>query len=237
MILEINSKHTENKSVVGSGQHGFMKAKSFLINLTAFHDDATGMMHEVRAGDVVYLEFSKDFNTVSHNIFIDKLMKYRLVKWTVSCIKKLLNGQVQSSVISSICDHSSWRLVTTCISQSLILGLMIFNIFINDLVDRAECTLSKFSNDTKQGREADAPDGLADWNLKQFNKGKCKVPYLGKNNSHTSTGQPVGRQLCREGSASPSEHQVEQEPAIFPCDKEGLCFPELHYEEPAGRKR
>jgi len=82
-VLEIIFKHTENRRVVGSGQHRFMNAKSVLTNLIAFCDELSGMMHEVRAVAIVYLLFNKAFNTVSHNILIDKLMKYRLVKWTV----------------------------------------------------------------------------------------------------------------------------------------------------------
>lgn len=31
---------------------------------------------------VAYLDFSKAIDTVSYNILIDKLMKYRLNKWT-----------------------------------------------------------------------------------------------------------------------------------------------------------
>jgi len=99
-----------------------------------------------------------------------------------SWIKKLLNSLVQSAVSSGICDNSSHRLVTICISQRSLLVFMIFNIFINDLDHRAECSLNKFLNDTEQRGEADAPDEWAERNFKQFTKGKCKVPYLGNNN-------------------------------------------------------
>ena len=47
-----------------------------------------------KAGDVVYLSFSKAFDAVSHNILIDKLTKYRLGKWTVRWIENWLNSQV-----------------------------------------------------------------------------------------------------------------------------------------------
>ena len=43
----------------------------------------TGLVNEEKAADVAYLNFSKPFDTVSHNIFTDKLMKYRLDTWTV----------------------------------------------------------------------------------------------------------------------------------------------------------
>ena len=64
-------------------KHAFMKGKSYFTNLTAFYDEMTGLVDEGRAVAVVYLGFSKAFNTVSHNIFIDKLLKYMLDEWTV----------------------------------------------------------------------------------------------------------------------------------------------------------
>lgn len=43
---------------------------------------ASGMLKEERPVDV-YVGLSKTFSAVSHNILIDKVMKYRPDKWTV----------------------------------------------------------------------------------------------------------------------------------------------------------
>ncbi|GAB0206453.1 hypothetical protein GRJ2_003110900 [Grus japonensis] len=72
LILGVINKHVEEEKVIGSGQHGFTKGKSCLI---AFYDGMTSWVDEGRAVDVVYLDFSKAFGTVSHNILTGKLRK------------------------------------------------------------------------------------------------------------------------------------------------------------------
>ena len=61
--------------------------------------------------DVVYLDFSKTFDNVFHNILLGKLRKYGLNQWTVRWMENGLNGRAKRVVISGA--ESSWRPVTS----------------------------------------------------------------------------------------------------------------------------
>ncbi|CAM5115200.1 unnamed protein product [Eretmochelys imbricata] len=189
VLKESILKHLEERKVIRNSQHGFTKGKSCLTNLIAFYDEITGSVDEGKAVDVLFLDFSKAFDTVSHSILASKLKKYGLDEWTVRWIESWLDCQAQQVVIND--SMSSWQPVSSGVPQGLVLGLVLFNIFINDLEDDVDCILSKFANDTKLGGEVDMLEGrdriqrdldkLEDWakrNVMRFNKDKCRVLHL-----------------------------------------------------------
>ncbi|KAK4826654.1 LOW QUALITY PROTEIN: hypothetical protein QYF61_010639 [Mycteria americana] len=110
LILETISRHMNNKKIIRSSQHGFTKGQSSLTNLINFYHEMTGL-DEGRAVDIVYLDFSKAFDTVCHKILTDEL----LLGWTVRWVENWLNGWAQRVVISgmkSLLDSLQYVLVS-----------------------------------------------------------------------------------------------------------------------------
>lgn len=96
LILESCSRHVKDKKASRSSQYGFMKWKLYVAKLILFQNEMTGCVNEGRALDAVYLNFSKVFDSLSHN------------SGTKPSGRLVTSGVTQGSMLGKCCLSFSW---------------------------------------------------------------------------------------------------------------------------------
>jgi len=74
--------------------------KSCLTNLISFYENVTCLVAEGKTADVVFLDFSNAFDTVSHSILLDKLSSCEMSRYTLHCVKNWLKGRARKVVVN-----------------------------------------------------------------------------------------------------------------------------------------
>lgn len=120
------------KQIITPYQHGFVTGRSTCTNLTSFTESLVEAIDKQKQVDVIYTDFSKAFDRVSHDILILKLSNYGfggpLLKWLQSYLCKRLFHVVLGGFCS---EHLE---INSGVPQGSLLGPILFNIYINDIV-------------------------------------------------------------------------------------------------------
>ncbi len=83
VLEKIIKKHIEeflvNTNFITNSQHGFMKGRSCLSNLLICQNSIVNMIDSGSPVDIIYLDFQKAFDKVSHGILMNKVRKAEIV--------------------------------------------------------------------------------------------------------------------------------------------------------------
>ena len=90
IILGEITQHVRGIQGIRPSQHRFMKDRSYLTNLISFFNWVTQLVDKGKAVDVVYLDFSDAFDTVSHSILLGKLAARGLDSFTLCGVRNWL---------------------------------------------------------------------------------------------------------------------------------------------------
>ncbi|RMC06634.1 hypothetical protein DUI87_16072 [Hirundo rustica rustica] len=241
-ILSAITQNLQDGQGIRPSQRGFRRGRSCLTNLISFYDQVTRLVDVGKAVDVVYLDFSKAFDTVSHSTLLDKLAACGLDRSTLCWVRNWLDGRAQRVVVNGAA--SSWgqspvvSLRGLCWGQfcSIFLLMTWMKAWSLSLVN-LQMTRSWERVDLLEGRRAlqKDPEWLDRWaesNKMKFNESKRRILHFGHNN-------PLQRyRLGKVWLDSAQEERelgvlvtaAEHEPAVCPGGQEGQWHPGLGQE-------
>ena len=186
IVLSHISKHVASNNILYAHQHGFRQKLSTTTQLISATHDWAHTLHLKGQTDIIFLDFQKAFDRVSHHLLRTKLDFYGIRRDTLRWVMALLSNRQQAVVVNGM--QSSWKDVTSGVPQGSVIGPALFLLYINDIHDNIKSTTRLFADDGIVYHEINTEmdhktlqedlDILSQWSktwLMGFNIGKCAV--------------------------------------------------------------
>ena len=131
MIKDNMMSHLSSNKRIDDSQHGFLPSHSTTYQHLKCCYDWDKSADEGKPTDVVYIDFSKAFDGISHDKFAQKIKSYNFCNNTVKCFLAFLTNRTQA--VKSNNSVSSSVPVTSGTPEGSVCGPQYFIFFINNL--------------------------------------------------------------------------------------------------------
>ena len=139
-------KYLEQNNLIYAFQSGFRSAHSTDTALTFLADKLRANMDEGLYTGIVLIDLQKAFDTVDYTILTTKLNAIGIDDFAGSWFKSYLTGRKQVVKISG--RLSTAGNITCGVPQGSILGPLLFNIYVNDMITSVNCDLFLYADDS-----------------------------------------------------------------------------------------
>lgn len=188
----------QSNSFFTPAQHGFRKTYSCETQLITFTEKLHTILDSSSQADCIYLDFSKAFDKVCHQLLLHKLSNLNLDRNVLQWIESFLTRRTQFVHANGF--NSSFSEVRSGVPQGSVLGPLLFLIYINDLPSKLCSNIHLFADDCVIFRKINNSDDIrilqsdltavSNWCqtwLMELNINKCKVMHVSRNPKHQST--------------------------------------------------